>query len=109
LAKKSSRENASVREVLATEVCFLIAATVHVQALLAQADAYLEDVRAATAAAHDRVTEGIRRLHPQAFVDEPVSAALVGGFPEELDPIFATREFDVPQAAVGGLIDWKES
>ena len=28
------------------------------------------------------------------------------GFPPELDPIFATREFDVPPAAVGGLVDF---
>lgn len=79
--------------------------TDHHSELAAQAEIYLEELRAATAAAHDRLRAGLLRLQPQAQDDEPM---LQGDdrFPPELDPIFATREFDVPPAAVGGLVDF---
>lgn len=73
----------------------------------AQATSYLEDLHAAAAAAHERLRAGLLRLQPQAqfyeavpeppFEDEPLPAA---------DPIFATREFDVPPEAIGGLVDF---
>ena len=47
------------------------------------------------------------RLQPQAQFDDFVPA---GGFEDEplpeADPIFATREFDVPPQALGGLVDF---
>jgi hypothetical protein len=46
------------------------------------------------------------RLHSQAAVDELPVHELDDQFPPELDPIFATREFDVPPQAVGGLVDF---
>jgi hypothetical protein len=47
------------------------------------------------------------RLRPQAPADELPVPELDGQFPPELDPIFATREFDVPPQAVGGsLVDF---
>lgn len=78
----------------------------HAEAINAQAEAYLEELRAATAAAHERLRAGLLRLQPQANDDEPMLEGGGEGFPPELDPIFATREFDVPPAAVGGLVDF---
>jgi hypothetical protein len=47
------------------------------------------------------------RLLPQAAPGEPPAEQLDDEqFPPELDPIFATREFDVPPQAVGGLVDF---
>jgi hypothetical protein len=72
----------------------------------AQAQAYLEELRAAAAAAHERVMAGVR-LQPQVHDDEPVPPP---GFVDEplpeADPIFATREFDVPPEALGSLVDF---
>jgi hypothetical protein len=45
------------------------------------------------------------RLLPQPH-DAPVAHELDDQFPPELDPIFATREFDVPPQAVGGLVSF---
>lgn len=47
------------------------------------------------------------RLHPQAHADESVPQVEFEDEPlPEVDPIFATREFDVPPEAVGGLVDF---
>ena len=46
------------------------------------------------------------RLRPQAPAGEEPAQAFDDQFPPELDPIFATREFDVPPQAVGGLVDF---
>lgn len=47
------------------------------------------------------------RLQPQAHVDDFVPEPEFEDEPlPEVDPIFATREFDVPPAAVGGLVDF---
>jgi hypothetical protein len=54
-------------------------------------------LRAAAAAAQERLRAGILRLEDQPQHDV---------VPE--DPIFATREFDVPPQAVAGLINWEE-
>jgi hypothetical protein len=52
------------------------------------------------------------RLHPQAALEQLPVNEFDDQFPPELDPIFATREFDVPAQAVGGLVDaipiWKD-
>jgi hypothetical protein len=93
----------SVREVLASEGCLLTSQ--HSEAINAQAEAYLDELRAATAAAHERLRAGVTRLLPQAL-DAPVAHELDDQFPPELDPIFATREFDVPPQAVGGLVSF---
>jgi hypothetical protein len=81
--------------------------TDHRAEINAQAEAYLEELQAAAAAAHERLRNGVMRLQPQTqrddfapepeFEDEPL--------PEQ-DPIFATREFDVPPEALGGLVDF---
>jgi hypothetical protein len=51
-------------------------------------------------------------LHPQAALEQLPVNEFDDQFPPELDPIFATREFDVPAQAVGGLVDaipiWKD-
>jgi hypothetical protein len=75
-------------------------------AINAQAETYLDELRAATSAAHERLRSGVMRSHPQAAVEEPPVNELDDQFPPELDPIFATREFDVPAQAVGGLVDF---
>ena len=81
--------------------------TDHRAEINAQAQAYLEELQAATAAAHERLKAGVTRLQPQAQFDDFVPA---GGFEDEplpqVDPIFATREFDVPPEALGGLVDF---
>jgi len=47
------------------------------------------------------------RLQPQAQVDDFVPEAEFEDEPlPEVDPIFATREFDVPPQAVGSLVDF---
>lgn len=47
------------------------------------------------------------RLRPQTSADDFSAPELEDQFPPELDPIFATREFDVPPQAVGGgLVDF---
>jgi len=75
--------------------------------LNAQAEAYLEELRAATAAAHDRLRAGIMRLQPQTHVDEPMPEPVYQEPSRATDdPIFATREFDVPPSAVAGLVDF---
>ncbi len=87
------------------EGCLL---TDHRSEVSERAEAYLEELRAATAAAHERLRMGVMRLHPQApiEVDQAPAQALDGEFPPELDPIFATREFDVPAEAVGALVSF---
>jgi hypothetical protein len=80
--------------------------TDHRAELSAQAEAYLQELRAAAAAAHERVMAGVR-LQPQVHVDEPVpQAEFVEEQLPETDPIFATREFDVPPEALAGLVDF---
>lgn len=75
----------------------------------AQAQAYLEELRAAAAAAHERVMAGVVRLQPQVRSDEAVAPAEFEDEPvPEADPIFATREFDVPPEAVAGLVNFDE-
>lgn len=81
--------------------------TDHRAEIIAQAQAFLEELRAAAAAAHDRLMAGVVRLHPQAPSDEPVPEAEFVDEPlPESDPIFATREFDVPPEALAGLVDF---
>jgi hypothetical protein len=75
-------------------------------ALNAQAETYLQELRAATAEAQDRLRAGLLRLQPQAAADDFVEQQPDDRFPPELDPIFATREFDVPPQAVGGLVSF---
>lgn len=79
----------------------------HCTEINAQASAYLEELQAAAAAAHERLKAGVMRLQPQAQFDDFVPA---GGFEDEplpeADPIFATREFDIPPQALGGLVDF---
>jgi hypothetical protein len=73
----------------------------------AQAQAYLEELQAAAAAAHERLKAGVMRLQPQAQFDDSVPAGHFEDEPlPEADPIFATREFDVPPQALGGLVDF---
>jgi hypothetical protein len=71
----------------------------------AQAQSYLEDLHAAAAAAHERLRAGVLRLQPQAQFDDAAPAFEDEPLPEA-DPIFATREFDVPPEAIGGLVDF---
>ena len=80
--------------------------TDHRAEIIAQAQAYLENLRAAAAAAHERLKAGVMRLQPHAHVDEPVPPPSEDEPLPEVDPIFATREFDVPPEAVGGLVDF---
>ncbi len=81
--------------------------TDHRAEISAKAEAYLEQLRAAVAAAHDRLKAGVMRLRPQARVDDAVPEPEIEDEPlPERDPIFATREFDVPPEAVGGLVDF---
>lgn len=80
--------------------------TDHRAEINAQAQAYLQELRAAAAAAHERVMAGVR-LQPQVQHDEPVPQADFVEEPlPETDPIFATREFDVPPEALAGLVDF---
>jgi hypothetical protein len=81
--------------------------TDHRAEIIAQAQKYLEDLRAAAAAAHERLKAGVMRLQPQAHADDPVPEPPFEDEPlPEVDPIFATREFDVPPEAVSGLVDF---
>lgn len=81
--------------------------TDHRAEISAQAETYLEELRAAAAAAHERLRAGILRLQPQAPVDEPVPDEPFEDEPlPETDPIFATREFDMPPEVLGGLVDF---
>ena len=81
--------------------------TDHRAEIVAQAEAYLEELRAAAAAAHERVMAGVR-LQPQMHVAEPVPPLEFADEPlPEVDPIFATREFDVPPEALAGLVDFE--
>ena len=83
--------------------------TDHRAEITAQAQAYLEELRAAAAAAHERLRAGLARLHPQAPLDEAVPQVQFEDEPlPETDPIFATREFDVPPSAVGGLVNFDD-
>jgi hypothetical protein len=83
--------------------------TDHRAEIIAQAQAYLEDLRAAAAAAHERLKAGVVLLQPQAQVSEAVPEPPFEDEPlPEADPIFATREFDVPPEAVAGLVDFDE-
>jgi hypothetical protein len=77
----------------------------HRAEISAQAEAYLEELRAAAAAAHERLASGVLRLLPQAH-DDPVPQEPFEDEPlPEVDPIFATREFDMPREALQGLAD----
>lgn len=81
--------------------------TDHRAEINAQAEAYLEELRAAAAAAHERVMAGVVRLQPQVQSDEPVPPVEFEDEPmPETDPIFATREFDVPPEVAAGLVDF---
>jgi hypothetical protein len=108
MAKINSRDTAYDVDVLLPGVPLL---TDHEQEIIAQAQAYLEDLRSETEAVHERLRTGMLRLRPQAH-DEPVSEPPADATPREADdPIFATREFGAPPEAVGdGLVDfdWKE-
>lgn len=84
--------------------------TNHRAEIIAQAQAYLEELRAAVAAAHERLRSGFAHLFPQEAVGEPVPQVQFAQ--EQLphaDPIFATREFDVPPEALAGLVDFDEN
>jgi hypothetical protein len=76
--------------------------TDHKSELIAKAQTFLEELRAAAAAARERIFAGAARKDtPQTeHVDAPVPA------PVDADPIFATREFDVPPKALAALIDF---
>lgn len=81
--------------------------TDHRAEINAQAEAYLEELRAAASAAHERLMAGVMRLQPQVHGDEPVPPAEFEDEPlPDTDPIFATREFDVPPEVVAGLVDF---
>ena len=81
--------------------------TDHRAEINAQAEAYLEELQAAAAAAHERLKAGVTRLQPQMPMDDFVPTADFEDEPvPEVDPIFATRELDVPREAVGGLVDF---
>ena len=81
--------------------------TDHRAEIIAQAQAFLEELRAAAAAAHERLMAGVVRLLPQTPNDESVPEAEFVDEPlPETDPIFATREFDVPPEALAGLVDF---
>jgi hypothetical protein len=83
--------------------------TDHRAEINAKAQTYLEELLAAAAAAHDRLRAGIMRLQPQAQFDEAVPEPQFEDEPlPEADPIFATREFDVPPEALGGLVNFDE-
>jgi hypothetical protein len=73
----------------------------------AKATSYLEDLHAAAAAAHERLKAGVLRLQPQAQFDDAVPEPPFEDEPlPEADPIFATREFDIPPEALGGIVDF---
>jgi hypothetical protein len=65
-----------------------------VREIVERAQAYLEDIQAATAAVHERLRAGILRLRPQPEEreDEPMPDPMAA----RSDPIFNTREFDLP-------------
>ncbi len=47
------------------------------------------------------------RLQPQALVDDVMPQVEFEDEPlPDMDPIFATREFDVPPQALGGIVDF---
>ena len=75
-------------------------------AINAQAETYLQELHAAAAEAQDRLRAGLLRLQPQAVADDFAVQQPDDRFPPELDPIFATREFDVPAEALGGLVSF---
>ncbi|HKU67581.1 MAG TPA: hypothetical protein VJP85_07395 [Candidatus Baltobacteraceae bacterium] len=80
--------------------------TDHHAEINAQAQAYLEELHAAAAAAHERLKAGVMRLQPQMQVDDaPPLVDFEDETLREADPIFSTREFDVPPQALGGLVD----
>lgn len=82
--------------------------TDHRAEIIAQAEAYLEELQAAAAAAHERVMAGMR-LQPQVLSDEPVPPVAFEDEPlPEVDPIFATREFDVPPEVAAGLVNFED-
>lgn len=81
----------------------------HHAEITAQAQAYLEELRAAAAAAHERLKAGVMLLQPQAQFDDFVPQASFEDEPlPEMDPIFATRSFNVPETAVAGLVDFDQ-
>ncbi len=94
-AKQCSRGNRSVADVLAIGASLL---TNHIQEIVKQAEAYLEELRAAAAAVQERIRAGMLRLQPQE--DEPMPDSQSEAPARELDPIFATREFEVPPDSV---------
>jgi len=72
----------------------------HKAELIAQAQAYLQELQSATQAARERVFAGVAPPFGQApalAADVPQSGQAMR---LEADPIFATREFDMPLAAV---------
>lgn len=80
----------------------------HRAQIAAKTEVYLEEVRAATAAAHDRLRSGMLRLQPQTDLPEPSYDDELLPDPARVaeDPIFATRSFDVPEELTGGLVDF---
>ena len=83
--------------------------TDHRAEIIAQAQAYLAELQAACAAAHERLRAGVMRLQPQAPVDDVVPEPPFEDEPlPETDPIFATREFDVPPEVLAGLVNFED-
>ena len=80
--------------------------TDHRAEINAQARVYLEELRAAAAAAHDRIRAGVH-LHAQARTDDALPEEPAGDRPvAHADPIFATREFDTTPETAGGLVNF---
>lgn len=75
-------------------------------AIDAQARAYLDELRAAVAAAHERVRSALLRLGAPAaasFAQPEPELPQEPGVPFGDDPIFTTREFDLPPEAMHAL------
>ena len=82
--------------------------TDHSREINEQAEAHVEELRAAAQAAHERLNAGVARLRQQADATETPEPHDAESFPPETDPIFATREFDVPPQALGGLVNFDD-
>ncbi|HET7812854.1 MAG TPA: hypothetical protein VFL13_00620 [Candidatus Baltobacteraceae bacterium] len=73
----------------------------HKAELIAQAQAYLQELHAATQAARERVYAGVAA----PFLDAPGAAPDVLPAAPRIaeDPIFATREFELPESVLEAL------
>jgi hypothetical protein len=86
----------------------------HRAEIVALAQGFIEELQAAVAAAHERLRTGTLRFGaalPEEHAGEPLSAPedLVAARVRESDPIFATREFDLPAEVADSLVTFDEN